>query len=155
MSLRNHWRCPCFLWKGGIIPPNKMLSLRISLETLLVAIGSGLIGVFIGHRFSLGRDKRREYSQAILPIRKRIIEQLETLGSGHFDAGIQNADIVDIKASLATAKAKKVAVIYEKYAQYRSKSGSHDKYHNFTKDDEFFDKFINVTKVLLKELSLK
>ena len=43
-----------------------------SLSKLAIAILSGSIGLILGHKLALGRDKRKEFNDAIQPLREKL-----------------------------------------------------------------------------------
>ncbi|MBK5204325.1 MAG: hypothetical protein JJD98_02640 [Polaromonas sp.] len=42
----------------------------------VLAFGTFLLGLLIGHRFALGRDRRKEFNDAVRPIRAKLLEGL-------------------------------------------------------------------------------
>lgn len=49
----------------------------ISSNTELISLLTFFIGLFVGNRFALGRDKRKEFNYAVIPIRAWLISELD------------------------------------------------------------------------------
>lgn len=114
-----------------------------------------LIGVFIGNRLALGRDKRKEYNNAIYPLREKLMHQIDELSSQRYADGVNSEEIIKLKSILGKNNTKKISSIYKKYSEARSQAGTSDKYHQFTIDEVGFKSFLNQSKELLKEMDLK
>lgn len=84
---------------------------------LLGTIVGALIGSIIGHRFSLGRDKRREYNEATFELRKAAVKSMESLSITHPGIKyINDEDILTLRAKVGDSSSEKIARAYEKYA---------------------------------------
>jgi hypothetical protein len=62
------------------------------------AIFFTIIGIFIGNRLAIGRDKRIEWNNLIEPIRDNLIRSLRQPG---IDVGLSEAKITDIRSHLS------------------------------------------------------
>lgn len=56
------------------------LTIKIVLGAVWTAT-SFFTGAYVGHRFNLSRDKRREFNDACLPARKTLMEQLRNISN--------------------------------------------------------------------------
>lgn len=77
------------------------------------------------------------------------------LNDGNFQHGLNESDIEKLQARSSNSEFKRIKKIYKTYDYYRSNSGTHDSYSNFTKDDEYFKKFTDQTTLFLNKLKLK
>ncbi|MGL6260808.1 hypothetical protein [Vibrio sp. WXL210] len=122
---------------------------------VLVGILGVLIGAFLGHRFALGRDQRKEYNALVMPVREILLKQLRVLKAGDYEHGINESHMICLQAGMSNSKFRRLEKIYTNYSDCRSKAGDTDMYHQFTKNEEYFDRFIKETEKLLKELRPK
>lgn len=49
------------------------------MNEILAGLLGMLIGGFIGHRLSLGRDRRKEHNAAVLPLKQKVLEYIDLL----------------------------------------------------------------------------
>ncbi|WP_458991074.1 hypothetical protein [Photobacterium damselae] len=127
----------------------------LGLSEILSGLIGVLVGALIGNRLALGRDKRKEYNLIVIPVREVLIKQLSMLNDGNFQHGLNESDIEKLQARSSNSEFKRIKKIYKTYDYYRSNSGTHDSYGNFTKDDEYFKKFTDQTTLFLNKLKLK
>ena len=92
------------------------------MDPILSGILGVLIGGFIGHRFALGRDKRKEFNDCISPLREKLIHQMATLSSRNYEHGIVDNEITKLVAVLGEAKTKQISLAYKKYSEARKTS---------------------------------
>ena len=125
------------------------------LSDILSGLIGVLVGALIGNRLALGRDIRKEYNLLVIPVREILIKQLSILNDGNFQHGLNESDIEKLQARLSKSEFKRIEKFYKAYDHYRSNSGTLDSYGNFTKNDEYFKKFIVQTTLFLNKLNLK
>ncbi|WP_219622640.1 hypothetical protein, partial [Vibrio parahaemolyticus] len=70
------------------------------MDNLLIGIVCGLIGYLIGHRFALGRDLRKEHNDLVIPIREKLLKELDQLNSGTFGNSLSSDDLFSLVARL-------------------------------------------------------
>ena len=68
--------------------------------SIITGLLGTLMGLIFGHKLSLGRDKRKEFNTAIMPLRETIIYQLQSLQNDVYDRGIEEKDITKLRATL-------------------------------------------------------
>ncbi|MBP2699729.1 hypothetical protein [Photobacterium lucens] len=127
----------------------------LGLSEILSGLIGVLVGALIGNRLALSRDKRKEYNLLVIPVREVLIKQLSILNDGNFQHGLNESDIEKLQARSSNSEFKRIKKIYNTYDHYRSNSGTHDLYGNFTKNDEYFKKFTDQTTLFLNSLNLK
>lgn len=80
---------------------------------------SGLLGVliggFIGHRLALGRDIRKEYNAAILPVRLSLMKAIEDMERKQVWNCFSQNDIDAVKNILSDSKRSKLDGLLKKY----------------------------------------
>jgi hypothetical protein len=114
-----------------------------------------LLGGLIGNRLALGRDKRKEYNDAVYPLREKLIHQIDDLSNQRYVSGINDKEIIKLVSVLGEKETKKISPIYERYSRYRLEAGTSNEYHQFTINEVGFGLFLNESKRLLKALDLK
>lgn len=122
---------------------------------ILSGILGVLIGGFVGHRFALGRDKRKEFNDCISPLREKLIHQMAKLSSQGYEHGIVDNEITKLEAVLGKAKTKQISLAYKKYSEARKISGDKDEFGRFTINEVGFNSFKEHTEALLKAMALK
>ncbi len=81
-------------------------------ETVSISILSGLVGVFIGHRFALGRDKRIEHNNVIRPLKKKLLISIDELNDGNVHISLNESDIDSIRGWIGEKEYKKVHSLF-------------------------------------------
>ncbi|MFT6692670.1 MAG: hypothetical protein ACJAXH_003210 [Colwellia sp.] len=114
------------------------------------------IGVFIGNRFALGRDKHKESNNAIHHLREQLIHQIDSLSDQSYDDGINEKEIVKLVSLLGDKESSKIISAYKKYSDARMEAVTKkDEYGQFTINQIGFNLFLEQSKILLKAMSLK
>lgn len=67
-----------------------------------------LIGLFVGNRLALGRDKRHEFNAATQSLRAKIGPHLQGLKNGEYSSQIRANDIQPIAAALGDKRSKEI-----------------------------------------------
>ncbi|BBM64924.1 TPA: hypothetical protein P0E26_005029 [Vibrio harveyi] len=124
-------------------------------DPIFTGVFGVLVGGLLGHRFALGRDKRKEYNEVIIPVREALIDQLYKLNDDIFDSGIDETHLLRLQANLNVQKFKRIETQYDNYQELRDKAGERDMYGQFTKNDEYFELYKKSAETLLNELHLK
>lgn len=87
------------------------------MSELLAGLLGVLIGAFLGHRFSLGRDKRREYNKAISPFLEYLYQIEGQAEKGHIWSEINEPDLLKLKIVLPKRKVKKLDKLISDYQE--------------------------------------
>lgn len=58
----------------------------INTNGAVISLATFLIGLFFGNWQAIGRDKRKEFNEAVLPIRINLFKQLDLISQGRFDS---------------------------------------------------------------------
>ena len=80
-----------------------------------VGIITFLLGLFLGHRLTLGRDKRKERITASKPIRTWIIKRKKSPTPNHQEDKINDCDLDNYLLTLSTTDRNKFKKIYDDY----------------------------------------
>lgn len=88
----------------------------------LIATGTNIliftIGLFFGNRLAIGRDKRKEYNDSVLPIHKKLINQVENIKHNKYKLGLLNRDeLIGFSIYLSKRKAKKFIESINEYEE--------------------------------------
>jgi hypothetical protein len=82
---------------------------------------AGLLGVLIGglstHRFSLGRDKRKEYNEAVAPFLEFLLHAEEQARNGHLWVKWNDEDLIKIQLRLSNKKIIKLNELVKLYKE--------------------------------------
>lgn len=87
-------------------------------EVMALVATTGFLGVLVGglitHRFSLGREKRKEHNELMLPLKKRVSASIDN----PYDK-IEKEDISPIRHLVSPKQYDSIMAIYEAYtAEY-------------------------------------
>jgi hypothetical protein len=85
------------------------------MDKFSIAIISCLIGVFIGHRLAMGRDKRKEFNSATQKVRQYALSQLDRISETSLGRTVNGSDILALRATLGEKSSKKIALAFDKY----------------------------------------
>ena len=97
------------------------------MTTAVVSVVTFVLGLLLGHRLAIGRDKRKEFNEAALPIRGWLIEQDNRLQDGRFDhyEGSPSPLQMDTFVSCLSARERdRFVAVLEDYREETSKGGS-------------------------------
>lgn len=82
---------------------------------------AGLLGVLIGglstHRFSLGRDKRKEYNEAVTPFLEFLSQAEEQARNGHLWTKWNDENLIKIQLRLSNKKIVKLNELIKIYKE--------------------------------------
>ena len=77
-----------------------------------------LIGALLGHKLSLGRDKRKEYNQAIEVLRVKSLKHLESMANDKIGNMLVHSDeILSLKAVVGHKQSKNIESAFDYYEQ--------------------------------------
>jgi hypothetical protein len=94
---------------------------------VLTGLLGTLIGLFFGHRLSLGRERRKEFNEVASPIYEDLEKQLITASSGAFPMSANDfakSSFISLKPHLTRLKVSKLDNSIEKYEEAKNKCGS-------------------------------
>lgn len=92
------------------------------MSELLAGFLGVLIGAFLGHRFSLDRDKRKEYNQAVTPFLEYMYKIEEQANNGHIWSKINEPDLLKVKMALSRRNLKKFEMLMNSYYESLKKA---------------------------------
>lgn len=98
------------------------------MKELLIAIVSCLIGGIIGHWLSLGRDRRKEHNEVVLPIKKKVLEHLDCLNDGSLSLRLNESDIKSLRGIVNERQYKKIKLVFAEYKSVLRECVSTDDY---------------------------
>ena len=128
------------------------------MDPILSGILGVLVGGFIGHRFALGRDKRKEFNDCIFPLREKLLHQIDRLSDRldvYDDYGIDDKEITKLIAVLGESKTKQIYVAHKEYSEARNKACVKSAYGQITINEIGFNLFQEHANKLLKTMALK
>ena len=85
------------------------------MSELLAGLFGILIGGFFTHRFSLGRDKRKEYNEAVTPFLKFLLQAEEQANNGRLWSKWNDEDLIKIQLRLSNKKIVKLKELIKLY----------------------------------------
>lgn len=88
----------------------------------LIATGTNILifttGLFLGNRLAIGRDKRKEYNESVLPIHTKLINQVEDLKRNKYKPHLLKKDeLIGFSIYLSKRKAEKFIESINEYEQ--------------------------------------
>ncbi|CAG23260.1 hypothetical protein [Photobacterium profundum] len=99
-------------------------------EALLSGFLGTLVGLLIGNRFALGRDKRKEYN-IVMPVRTKLIKGLVDLESGYYSNPLSTNDLIMLKANLSTRQIKPIEKLFIIHQDTARSAGKSDVFGNY------------------------
>ena len=95
-------------------------------------VGSGilgtLIGLYLGNRLALGRDKRKEFNDATLSLREKLPAHIEQLKRGSIEGPVDDRDIRQVVAKIGEDRAAKVKAKFNRYSATLQKAPDPNKW---------------------------
>tara|TARA_R110001606_G_scaffold109051_2_gene234537 strand:- start:190 stop:567 length:378 start_codon:yes stop_codon:yes gene_type:complete len=125
------------------------------MEALLIAIVSCLVGVIIGHRLSLGRDRRKEHNEVIRPIKQQLLEHLGYLSEGSAYLMLNEKDINSLYGVISKREYGKILLVFSEYKEVIEKNILYDSYGQIECSKTGYDKIIRSAENLNKILKVK
>ena len=93
---------------------------------IIVPIITLIIGLLLGHKLSLGRDKRKEFNDIATPIYIKLEKQLERANSDLYPVidsnEISQVEITKLKRASNSSNAQEIQITYDKYISALAKS---------------------------------
>jgi hypothetical protein len=65
-------------------------------QSIIFGLITFFLGLILGHRLSLGRDKRKEFNEVSTPIRHALLQQIAILESGRTANKISDSDFIQL-----------------------------------------------------------
>lgn len=86
------------------------------LVTLGCSFLTFIIGLYAGHKAALLRDKRKEFNDSALPIRIKLLKQIDLMESGKYQPpGISLEDIYAVVNRVNKKKANSIKIAFKAY----------------------------------------
>ena len=79
-----------------------------------------LIGLFLGHRLSLGRDVRKEFNVATKELRSIALRQLDVMSDELIGIPVDNSFILELRSAIGEKKAKEIVLAFKVYRNAES-----------------------------------
>lgn len=105
---------------------------------------SFFLGLFLGHRLALGRDKRREFNDAALPIRTWLLHEIERPGWRRPSA----IELDTFIAYLSWRHRRRFRSLYEAYVAEEDAQRKNDGYGGHYYGDQ--DQLVRLARSLLR-----
>lgn len=88
------------------------------MDPILSGLLGVLVGAILGHRLSLGRDRRKEFNQATELLRKNSIIQLDSMEDDYIGTKLVTEDeIQTLRSVIGEKRSKKIACAFKLYFQ--------------------------------------
>lgn len=82
-------------------------------------VGAGLlgslVGLFFGNRMALGRDKRKEFNEATVTLRQRLLVHLGQLERGRVPGRIKSEEIDSVVSMLGESRSQRIKRSFDRY----------------------------------------
>ncbi|MFT6905962.1 MAG: hypothetical protein ACJAS1_002625 [Oleiphilaceae bacterium] len=78
------------------------------MNAVLSGVIGVLVGVFIGHRFALDRDKRKEHNDVVRPLKQKVLRQLDMLTNGEIGSFLNDKDLQILRTIISEKKYEKI-----------------------------------------------
>ncbi|MEZ8057184.1 hypothetical protein [Vibrio splendidus] len=115
-----------------------------------------LVGSIIGHRFALGRDKRKEYNERAEKIRRCLLIEKSTLeGDGSSSSKVSDDDMLDLKVILGSSKAANLSKVHSEYKLAWENAGDYNDDGCYEFEIEAKNRLVNQITLYLNLVRLK
>lgn len=85
------------------------------MSEILAGLIGVLVGVFLGNRLALGRDKRREHNAVVQPILVSLLKFRKNIKQGQFGIAYNESDMDKLLGSLSKRRRKKLEDLLAHY----------------------------------------
>ncbi|QFI36332.1 hypothetical protein FR932_00125 (plasmid) [Moritella marina ATCC 15381] len=121
------------------------------MDPILSGLLGVLVGAILGHRLSLGRDRRKEFNQATELLRKNSIIQLDSMEDDYIGTKrVTEDEIQTLRSIIGDKRSKKIAYAFKLYTQ------SHKNYsQSQPPSNPINPQPINISKIPECKLALK
>ncbi|HCG5924745.1 TPA: hypothetical protein NJ084_004642 [Vibrio parahaemolyticus] len=118
---------------------------------LLVGLLGVLVGTLLGHRFTLHRERRKEYNEVIIPLKKAIRKKANDLNSSSIDPSLVSATQFKISDSLY----HRIDNEFQKYGQLMREAMHTDEWGISHLKDDFVPQLIKILNKMDSLLKVK
>ena len=85
-----------------------------------------LIGMLIGNILAIGRDKRKEYNEVVIPLKNKILKHIDSFDSKPDCDGLNKCDIETIRLCVAESLYRKIIKEHNEYTELMRQSITSD-----------------------------
>lgn len=79
------------------------------------------LGLYLGNKNAVNRDKRKEFNHVAIPIRIELIKYIESIEKNEYrDARIKQNDVIYLVDSLSKRKSKKLKLAFDEFFEASS-----------------------------------
>jgi len=73
------------------------------------------IGMFIGNRLAIGRDKRKEYNEVVLPIKQKILDHIDYLNKGNMGGYLNHSEVKSLRGLISENLYQIIKIKFDEY----------------------------------------
>ncbi|WP_160289837.1 hypothetical protein [Vibrio campbellii] len=107
---------------GGSLEDMFDLTIELLQNPILTGVFGVLTGALLGHRFSLSRDKRKEYNEVVVPLKSAIRKKANDPSSCSLDPALVSA----VQFKISDSDYQKLTNEYRKYGEIMREAISPD-----------------------------
>ena len=125
------------------------------MNAILTGLLGALIGGFIGHKFALGRDKRKEHNDVVLPIKQKLLDHLDYLSKCSTQSYISENELKELRGILKESHYKKIKSAFDSYKQLIQKYMKIDDYSQIYYENDDCKIILDKAKEMNRLIKLK